>query len=424
VDIVPDDTIAEQPFIEKRALRIFSPTVRDHRIDFFNRVNEKVSNEVMTAAAPAVMVMAPPREFVAPLPVLKQAVLSDLLLVNKSAIGLSYSNLMLPNNNAVADEPVTSSKFSMSFDYCVVKLHRNWFDTKLLDISKLWHCLANEAGYFSTGKKEPSNKGKLRCIPKAIIVVKKIAIEANWSEADKKVAENSIGLGCFNLTESKFKDNTLNAPSIQIIGWICEVLPKLPLISDPNLVEEKKEMVVSIYDQDNFKGTKQTLITGKYDEAKGQLFIGDDNISSIEIADGLVARIFEYSNFQGNFIDLIDSQKFLPTFWNNKISSVIVYKAGAVPEPTKNIILFEHANYLGISQTIEKGKYNGITQLFNVGNGISSILIPQGMILRIYKATEFLGDFIELRSDVPAIATEWNDVIKSMVLYEVGEPIS
>ena len=63
-----------------------------------------------------------------------------------------------------------------------------------------------------------------------------LSITAQWSEEDKKAATSAYGLGSFNLCNSSFTNNTLTAPGIQIIGWICEVLPELPLYNDENFV--------------------------------------------------------------------------------------------------------------------------------------------------------------------------------------------
>lgn len=149
--------------------------------------------------------------------------------------GTAAINRTIANTGIVQTRPLNSSGFSLSFDYCLVQLHRYWFDTRIFDSPELWYALTQNEAAYSTGKKNAENHGLLRCVTKAMIVIKDLKITANWSEEDSVSATSSVGLGCFNLTKSQFSNNQLSAPSIQIIGWICEVLPKLPLHSDPNM---------------------------------------------------------------------------------------------------------------------------------------------------------------------------------------------
>jgi hypothetical protein len=124
----------------------------------------------------------------------------------------------------------------MSFDYCFVNLERPWFDTSMFHYSNLWYCLSLPEDYFSTGGKDKANSGVLKSIPTAMILIKDLRIKAAWTEDDKTNAKNSIGLGIFNLNDSRFIDNELVTPGMQIIGWMCGILPKLPTMPDPNMV--------------------------------------------------------------------------------------------------------------------------------------------------------------------------------------------
>jgi len=141
----------------------------------------------------------------------------------------------LVKNDTANVAPVHSNTFSMSFDYCMVYLDRPWFNTSMFSYSNLWYNLSLQEGYFSNGIKDNTNTGILKCVPTAMILIKNLKISAAWTEDDKANAKNSIGLGVFNLNNSAFVNNELITPGIQIIGWMCEVLPKLPVQGDPNL---------------------------------------------------------------------------------------------------------------------------------------------------------------------------------------------
>src|SRR5690606_24524666 len=144
-------------------------------------------------------------------------------------------NNVMVNTGTSEGTPVKSNKFTMSFDYSIVYLERPWFSTSLFHYSKLWYCLSLDEGYFSNGLKDPDNAGVLKSIPTAMILIKDLRITAAWTNEDKQNAENSYGLGIFNTSNLKFNNNELIIPGMQIIGWICEVLPNIPAMADPHL---------------------------------------------------------------------------------------------------------------------------------------------------------------------------------------------
>ncbi|MGN6531813.1 MAG: hypothetical protein ACTHK0_08685 [Ginsengibacter sp.] len=146
-------------------------------------------------------------------------------------------NRIIGLNNNIVSQPVNSSQFTIDFSYSLVNIERDWMYQPLFDKAELWYALTMKAGDFSTGDNDATNKGLLRCIPKAMIVVKDVTITATWSATDKQMASSSYGFGCFNISGSQpiNSNNQLIAPGIQIIAWICEVLPKLPLNDDPGL---------------------------------------------------------------------------------------------------------------------------------------------------------------------------------------------
>jgi len=126
---------------------------------------------------------------------------------------------------------VSSDKFSISFKYCVVRVHRPWFyDAFIFD--KNWFIPGYKAGSFSTGTAQ-SNNGIFPAIPIALVAVKDLQITANWSEADASNAKNAMSFGPFSLAGSKFDNNALSCAGMQVIAWIFNVLPPLPVNADP-----------------------------------------------------------------------------------------------------------------------------------------------------------------------------------------------
>ncbi len=165
-----------------------------------------------------------------------QLLMQDLSVLKHLQVAerVRLTNSMAQNNKAPA-KPVGSDQFTMSFDYCIVQLHRPWYDNTLFLYRKLWYSLAQEAEFFSTGTKDDTNDGVFKCIPTAMILIKNLKLSASWTEEDKKQAKSSIGLGIFNVNDSVFVGNDLVNPGIQIIGWMCEVMPRMPEVADPNI---------------------------------------------------------------------------------------------------------------------------------------------------------------------------------------------
>ena len=151
---------------------------------------------------------------------------------NKILMNRTFGDL----KNTTTQE-VKSNNFQMDFSYALVTLHRPWISGEVLENAKLWYVLGQKSGVYSSGETTATNQGLMRAFPKAMIVVKDLTITAQWSEDDRKAAQTSLGFGAFNISNSHFSEsnkNQLQAPGIQILGWICEILtPKLPFNDDP-----------------------------------------------------------------------------------------------------------------------------------------------------------------------------------------------
>lgn len=69
-----------------------------------------------------------------------------------------------------------------------------------------------------------------------MLVVKNVNITANWSQEDlARIQGTAAALGPFSLVNYKFNNGALSAPGMQIIAWVCQVMPALPPASDPAL---------------------------------------------------------------------------------------------------------------------------------------------------------------------------------------------
>ena len=129
-------------------------------------------------------------------------------------------------------QPVSSSNYVLSFDYCLVNLTRPWLSAPFLTAAR-WYIPGLKSGDCGGGRYE-SKAQPFAFLPAKFIVVKDLRISAQWSEEDRKYAQNSASLGPFNLTEKKFENDALTCPGMQVIAWLCQVMPVLPPVSDPS----------------------------------------------------------------------------------------------------------------------------------------------------------------------------------------------
>jgi hypothetical protein len=169
----------------------------------------------------------------------------------------------------------------------------------------------------------------------------------------------------------------------------------------PAVYPKPKPGPVTVFSQPQYQGKSQQLPPGKYDNAAGNLTVGNDAISSVYVPDRLVARLYEHFHYQGQFIDVHPSSPDLGT-WNQKASSVIVYGVGETPPRTREVVL---VHLPGLDT------WDGPSWVFSVVNGsqpqpsiaIHSAHIPDGMMLSVYPAPNFAGpptDYIQDTTDI------------------------
>jgi len=134
----------------------------------------------------------------------------------------------LPVIAAPAAPPVTSDRFSISVEVCLVHLRRPWLADGLLNLNG-WFVPMVTKGSFSDGT-GPGNSTPLAVLPIACVFIRNLAIKARWSDEDKAHTETSSHLGVFALLGRSFDQNsaTLTVEGMQAIAWICQPMPVLP----------------------------------------------------------------------------------------------------------------------------------------------------------------------------------------------------
>lgn len=130
-------------------------------------------------------------------------------------------------------QPVETPHFTMSFDYCLVQLSRQWLSGDLLATTSWYVPGAHQGDYASGG---PANTGPFAVLPTAFIAIKNLVIDGAWSNNDIAARANAAAFGPFSLLGRSIDNkNAIHCPGIQIIAWICSFQPQLPPDTDPTL---------------------------------------------------------------------------------------------------------------------------------------------------------------------------------------------
>src|SRR5262249_19459420 len=146
-------------------------------------------------------------------------------------------------------QPVTASNIDMSFEHCVVTLHRPWWPEVFLML-KHWFVPGYECAEFSDGSGS-EDSGLLPVLTSGFVAIRNLKISTKWSSDDLEAMQGSASFGPFSLVGRTYDagTGTLSSPGIQIIGWFCEALPILPPESDPATAPPQATSSVPSQDQ-------------------------------------------------------------------------------------------------------------------------------------------------------------------------------
>ncbi|HVT11530.1 MAG TPA: hypothetical protein VHE55_04625 [Fimbriimonadaceae bacterium] len=120
----------------------------------------------------------------------------------------------------------TTPFLTISFDFMIVVLDRPWFFLPYIQ-NRNWYVPATKAGEFAGGTQ---GKGKLSAVQTAMLIIKNLSIRGQWSDSDRSQLGNIDQFGPFHVTQAA---SSLAWSGMQLIGWICQVMPTLPPASGP-----------------------------------------------------------------------------------------------------------------------------------------------------------------------------------------------
>jgi hypothetical protein len=149
------------------------------------------------------------------------------LKFSKAFHGLRFNEKILVKDFIKKKSPskaIKTNNVSISFEYCVVKIRRQWFNEVMCNINRSWYIPGIKKGAIS----DPEI-GTLSHLPVAFLAVRNLNITANWDSLDKKELEKAVSFGPFDINNQDIKEKgSLSHDGIQIIGWMLQELPELP----------------------------------------------------------------------------------------------------------------------------------------------------------------------------------------------------
>ncbi len=170
---------------------------------------------------------------------------------------------------------------------------------------------------------------------------------------------------------------------------------------------------VSVYSGCDFQGDRQRMYEGEYDDK--DLTVGNDRISSIRVPEGWSVTVYKSHDFDGSHETYTSDVRCLPEKFNDAISSIRVYKS----KSSSGVTIYSGCDLKGDKQVMREGDYRD--RDIKIGNDrISSIRVPNGWSVTVYKSNNFEGSSETYTRDVRCLEDKFNDAISSLRVHRSG----
>jgi hypothetical protein len=144
----------------------------------------------------------------------------------------AYSSIAVHEAIQLPEATPSSDGFSVSFEYCLVTIARPWVSSTFLT-QPGWHVPGEATASWALGKYDSVTQ-RFGYLPAKMLVVRNLKITARWSQEDlSRIQGSAAAIGPFSLLNYQFNSGTLSVPGMQIVAWLCQVMPVLPPASDP-----------------------------------------------------------------------------------------------------------------------------------------------------------------------------------------------
>ncbi|MFD8480539.1 peptidoglycan-binding protein [Kitasatospora sp. NPDC059673] len=143
------------------------------------------------------------------------------------------------NPPAASPTPVGASALTLTMNYFQVAMSRSgWWNDVLLN-SPLWYLPGERAGSLLPGSLPVGTPFGL---PVTMILTANVEVSGQWTGDDLAAATTSTHFGPWQLPTDPFgpgevsaESAVLSIPDMQVIAFVCQMLPVLPPVSDPAL---------------------------------------------------------------------------------------------------------------------------------------------------------------------------------------------
>jgi hypothetical protein len=173
---------------------------------------------------------------------------------------------------------------------------------------------------------------------------------------------------------------------------------------------------VAVYPECNYIGRGGYLTVGRY--YSYQMKVANDQLSSIQVPDGMKITIYEHDNFQGRSKTYFGNTPCLEAEWRNVASSLVVEYENGQPQGGQNdyVVFYADCYQRGVSQTLRPGTYTG-SQLGSLKYNISSFTISGNLRIRLYLNNEYAsGNATTHAASVYCLPQSQNDKTGSLVI--------
>jgi len=164
----------------------------------------------------------------------------------------------------------------------------------------------------------------------------------------------------------------------------------------------------TIYEHGNYQGRSQVIGVGSYDMA--ELSIGNDTLSSLKVPDGLQVTLYEDANFKGRTKKFVSDTPWVGDDFNDLVSAVSVEMVATI---------YSERIYQGKSQHVGVGMYN-IDDLTIGDDTLSSLKVPQGMMVTLFEHADFKGRLRVFTENTPWVGGDFNDITSGIAVKVMG----
>ncbi len=173
---------------------------------------------------------------------------------------------------------------------------------------------------------------------------------------------------------------------------------------------------VTLHEDCNYKGRRSILQAGIYKNY--QMKMANDNLSSIQIPNGMKVTIYEHDDFKGKSKTFTSNVSCLDNEWNDQTSSMVIENMAYQPgfNQSDYITFYNDCYNKGYSKSLKPGTYSA-RSLGLLKQNISSFAIHGNLILKVYLNNDNTSGYsYSFDKSEDCLSKNFNDKISSLVI--------